>query len=312
MRPTCFVGWLVIASAAFATEPPITALAFTPDGKSVLVGSQAGVELRSWPELKRVRSLATELANVHDLAFSPDGTVLAIAGGSPAEKGTVELVRWPEGTLRHRVSPHRDVIYAIAWSGDSLSIVTASADQTVRKLDARTGKSTGVFEGHSRGVIAAVFLSGDKQLVTAGGDESLRVWDAESGKSERILSNHTKPVTGLAVRPTAGKTAAPTLVSISDDRTVRLWQPTVGRMVRFARLASEPRAVSWTADGAAILVACKDGALRVIDPETVEVRQTIPAIDGIAYALAVASDGSILVGGRAGQLRRIKLADDRR
>src|SRR5262249_61952541 len=117
-----------VAGPAGPVAPPLTALALTPDGKSVVLGAQAGLEVRSWPELERVRTLATELANVHDLAFSPDGTVLAIAGGSPAEKGTVELVRWPEGTLRHRVSPHRDVIYAIAWSGDSLSIVTASAD----------------------------------------------------------------------------------------------------------------------------------------------------------------------------------------
>jgi WD40 repeat protein len=312
MRAAFFVGCLLVAPAAFAAEPPITALAFTPDGKAILVGSQAGVQVRDWPDLKPLRSLATELASVHDFAFSPDGKMLAIAGGSPAEKGTVELVRWPDGTLLHRVSPHKDVIHAVAWSSDSLAIVTASADQTVRKLDARMGKPTGVFEGHSRGVLAAVFLPGDKQLVTAGGDESLRVWDAESSKAERILPNHTKPVTGLAVRPAGDRSTPPILVSISDDRTVRLWQPTTGRMIRFARLPSEPRAVAWTADGALILVACKDGALRVIDPETVELRQTIPAVEGVAYALAVASDGSSLVGGRNGQLKRTVFAADKR
>ena len=312
MRPGLLLSWLLVAPPVFAAEPPITALAFAPDGKTVLVGSQSGVQVRTWPALRLVRSLTTELTNVHDLAFSPDGKVLAIAGGSPAEKGTVELVRWPDGTLLHRVSPHKDVIYVVAWSDDSPTVVTASADHTVRKLDTRTGKPTGVFEGHSRGVLAAVFLPGDKQLVTAGGDESLRVWDAESGKAARILSNHTKTVTGLAERPSGDKSIPPMVASISDDRTVRLWQPTVGRMVRFARLPSEPRAVAWTADGASILVACKDGALRVIDPETVEVRQTIPAVEGVAYALAVASDGSVLVGGRNGQLKRVELAPDKR
>jgi WD40 repeat protein len=309
MRPALLSVGLLVAPAAFAAEPPITALAFSPDGKSVLVGSQAGVQVHSWPELKPVRSLQTDVSHIHDLAFAPDAKTLAVAGGAPAEEGTIELVGWPDGKLLHRVSAHKDVIHAIAWAADSATLVTASADQTVRRHNARTMKASAVFEGHSRGVFAAVYLPGDKQLVTAGGDESLRVWDIATGKLDRILSNHTKSVTGLAVRP---RTDPPLLCSISDDRTVRLWQPTLGRMVRFVRLPSEPRAVAWTADGVSILVACKDGALRVIDPETVEVRQTIPAIDGVPYSLAVAADGSLLIGGRDGQLKRVKLPEDRR
>ena len=173
------------------------------------------------------------------------------------------------------------------------------------RLDASSGKSTIAYEGHSRGVLAAVFLPGDKQLVTAGIDESLRIWDADTGKPDRVLSNHTRPVNGLALRPSTDKTAPPVLASISDDRTVRLWQPTLGRMVRFARLPSEPRAIAWTADGTSILVACKDGQLRMIDPETVEVRSSLRAVSGVAYSMAIAEDGSIVVGGGNGQLKRI-------
>jgi WD40 repeat protein len=296
--------WFFVGSAAFAAEPPVTGLAFTPEGNSVLVGSQAGVQVRSWPELKLVRSLQTDLSHVHDLAFSPDGKTLAIAGGSPGEKGLLELIAWPDGTLLHRKSLHKDIIHSVAWAANSATIVTASADQTVRRLNARNGNASSVLEGHSRGVFAVVFLPGDNQLVSAGGDETIRVWEIAKGQTERILSNHTKPVTGLAARPASDP---PMLASIGDDRTVRLWQPTLGRMVRFARLASEPKAVAWTADGNSILVAGKDGALRVIDPETVEVRQTIPAIDGVAYSLAVAPDRSVLVGGQRGQLKRVQL-----
>jgi WD40 repeat protein len=273
----------------------------------LLTGSQSGVQVYVWPELRLDRPFKTELANVHDLAFSPDGKMLAVAGGSPAEKGIVELFQWPDGKLLHRLTPHKDVIHAVAWSSDSATIATASADQTVRLHDARTGKSTLLLEGHSRGVLAVVFLPGDAQIVSAGGDETLRIWNANTGKAERLLSNHTKPVTGLAVRPATDREAPPVVASISDDRTVRLWQPTLGRMMRFARLPSEPRALTWFADGSSILVACKDGSLRIIDPETVEVRMSISAIDGVAYCLAVASDGSVVLGGQNGQLKRIEI-----
>jgi len=292
--------------SAIAIEPPITAIAFAPDGKSVVVGSQAGVKILTWPDLKFDRAISTELANVHDIAFSPDGVKLAVVGGSPAEKGTIELWQWPDGKLQRRFNPHKDVIHSLAWTADSRTIATASADQLVKLHDATTGKTKIAFEGHSRGVLAVVFLPGDKEVVTAGSDETLRLWDCATGKLERNLSNHTRAVTGLAVRPASDRSESPYLASIADDRTVRIWQPTLGRMVRFARVASEPRAIAWSRDGASIVVACKDGAIRVIDPDSVEMRATVPVVDGIAYSFVIAGDGSLLVGGRDGQLKRAK------
>ena len=48
---------LLPAPDGLASEPPVTALAFAPDGRSVLAGSQAGLVVRSWPDLKPVRNL---------------------------------------------------------------------------------------------------------------------------------------------------------------------------------------------------------------------------------------------------------------
>src|SRR5262249_2187675 len=136
---------------------------------------------------------------------------------------------------------------------------------------------------------------------------SLRLWNADNGQVLRTFTNHTRPVHDLKVRPGDNGKSPPLIVSVSEDRTVRLWQPTVGRLMRFARLESAPLAVAWAADGGAILGACKDGRLRVIDPATVEVLENLPALDGVAYSLAVAPDGSVLVGGQNGQLRRVVL-----
>ena len=78
-------------------------------------------------------------------------------------------------------------------------------------------------------------------------------------------------------------------------------------MMRFARLPSPPLSLAWTRDGAVIVTACRDGRLRVIDPSTVEILEDLPALDGVAHSLAVAPDGTILVGGENGQLRRVRL-----
>lgn len=292
--------WLVLAMLPGAA-PPVTAVAFAPGGTEVVVGSQAGLEVRTWPELKPVRVLKTELDHVHDLAFSPDGKTLAAAGGTPAKRGTVELYRWPSGELLRRFSPHRDLVYAVDWRADSAVLATAGADG-VGGVHLISGDGGRKLEGHSRAVLAATFLPDNAGLLTAGVDASLRLWDARTGELVRTLPNHTLPVHDLAVRP---GTTPPLVVSVSDDRTVRFWQPTVGRLVRFARLEAVPLAVTWSAAGA--VVACKDGRVRVIDPDTAEVTDDRPALDGPAYSVAVGPDGSALVGGRGGHLRRVTL-----
>ena len=92
------------------------------------------------------------------------------------------------------------------------------------------------------------------------------------------------------------------VASIGADRTLRLWQPTIGRMVRLARLESDPTALAWLADGRAVAVACADGHVRLIDPETVAILSDLPALDGRPYCLATAPDGSLLVGGQHGRI----------
>lgn len=270
-------------------KAPITAVAFSPDGKSVVVGSQLGIEIRSWPALEPQKSFKTPLAHVHDLAFSPDGKLLAAAGGSPGEKGQVERFDWPEGKSRDVVAPHDDLVYRVAWSKTGESFATASADQRIFLAGT-------YLSGHSRSVLAVAFLPDGDLLVSAGVDQSLRVWNVKDGRLLRTLDNHTAAVNDLAVRPGTAD-GPPVVASAGSDRTVRLWQPTLGRLMRFARLPSAPLAIAWTKGGERLVASCVDGRVRVLDPETVQISADLPALSGWAYSLAISPDDKFAVVG---------------
>ncbi len=297
--------WLLGSVCALAadTVPPITALEVSPDGKHVAVGSQAGVEIRSYSDLEFERRLETRLSHVHDLAFSPGGDVLAAVGGTPAESGEIEFFRWPDGELIRRAKPHDDLIYCVDWAPGGSRWATASADGTVFL----GGQQVQRLKGHSRPVTSVVFLPDGKIIVSAGLDNSLRVWDAATGELVRTLDNHIAAVRAVAVRP-GRDDDLPMIASAGADRTIRFWQPTIGRLMRFARVPADPLDIDWTPDGNQLLAACADGKLRVVDPVSVEVRPTLDGVDGWAYAIAAANaDRFALIAGEDHQLRRIPL-----
>lgn len=300
----CLLLCFVVANAASATEPPIAAVAFAPDGDTVVAVSQSGLREFRWSNLERLRTIKATASNLHCLAFSPNGRQLAVGGGNPSEKGIVEVFSWPAGESVVTINGHTDSVRSVVWP-DNSELLSASIDRRIKlwELDKKEGALL-TYKGHSRSVDAICLLKDGKTLVSAGVDQSVRVWDVESGKLIRSSNQHIKPVHALALRHVAGE--LPMVASAAGDRTIRFWQPTIGRMVRYVRLDAEPLNIAWLRDGSRIVASCVDGRVRVIDADEVKVIQTLPALKGWAYAIAVhPSDGSIVVGGSDGQLRRI-------
>ena len=262
----------------------------------MVLASQAGLSVRDWPDLNPVRKLSTTLVNIHDMAFSPDGRSLAVAGGTPSEAGLAQILAWPGGVSSCELHGHDDSVLAVAWMNDS-AIATASLDHEIVVWDVITRQPIERLKGHSRGVSNLCFLRDKDVLISSGLDQNLRVWNSKSGKMVRTLNNHTKEVHELALQPATE--GLPMIASVSNDHTVRLWQPTIGRMVRFAQLSATPLAVEWLADGSQVAVAATDGYVRLIDPDTVEVLQTIPGRQGVGLFSCRSSQRRKPVGGRA-------------
>lgn len=305
----------VLALRAAQAAAPLSGLAVSPDGSLVVVGSTAGLAIHSAAELTARGRMATDLEHVAALSFSPDGKYLAAAGGAPAESGAVEIFTWPQRELFRRWDFAVDLVYAVDWSTDSRSLALASFDGTAWQLSIQPSDEAADRQwhpGHSRGLTAVCLLpvragaDNPPLAVTAGVDQTLRVIDLQSGAPVRTLHNHTAPVHALALQP-AAQDALPVVASMSDDRTVRFWQPTIGRMMRFARLDSVPLCHAWSHDGERLVVGCTDGKLRAIDPQTAAVTHVHPVADSPLVSLAtLPGKSAVLVGTHAGALRRIE------
>lgn len=284
------LGWMPVSVSA---DPPITAAAFTPDGDGVIVGSQAGLRLFTWPSLSVPTPLQTQLENIHHMAFSPNGQRLLISGGVPGESGNIEIRIWPNRVLQSTISPHEDVIYQATWSPDGTLIATAGADGFCNVIDANTGQIKTQFSGHSRPVLTVEFLDAD-HCVSGSVDQTIRLWKVSDGGLLRTLNNHVNTVNMLARQAPAADRNLDQLASISGDRTVRIWQPRIGRLVKFARLSTEPQRMVWSADFKSLYVATNTSMIHTVDAATMKVIAEQATTVGYIHELLLDSKRQIL------------------
>jgi len=115
------------------------------------------------------------------VAWSPDGTRLAIADGARIWLYDADLR--PVGALEG----HTEAVRALAWSPQGDRLASASLDDTVRVWDVASRQPLTVLTGHTDWVFAVAWSPDGTQLVSGGADDNIRLWDVPSGQALTAL-----------------------------------------------------------------------------------------------------------------------------
>jgi WD40 repeat protein len=109
----------------------------------------------------------------------------------------------------------------------------------------------------------------------------------------RTLSGHTDMVWSVALSQDGQ-----TLVSGSQDNTIKVWNPTTGELSRTINAqAGSVRAVSLSADGKTLAAGNGDNSIKVWDLPTGKLRYTLSGHTGSVWSVALSQDGKTLVSG---------------
>jgi len=234
------------ASAFSGHTDPVSCVAFAPDGRSALSGSDDQT-LRLWDVAsgKELRRFEGHRDAVTAVAFSADGRFAA----SGSRDRTVRLWDVASGRERGRLEGHTGKVRCVAFTPDGKTILSGCEDATLRLWDADTGKELRRLVGHTADVTAVAFAPDGRQALSGSHDRSVRLWDVASGKELRRLDGHTREVYAIAFSPD-GKHAA----SGGNDHLVCLWDVVRGRELR--RLEGHANAVirvAFSPDGKQVL-----------------------------------------------------------
>src|SRR5262245_19042772 len=209
--------------------PPVAAVAFSPDGKMLATGVYGRVPVWDLRTAKPVKVLTNVLGAVNDLKFSPNGKLLAVAGGQPSTRGDLRLFDTTEWKLLHSLGGHLDTVSCVAFSPDGTKLASASFDKTVRLWNVAEAKLIHSYTGHLDFVYAVAFGPDGSWYVTASKDRTGRVIDTATGKGLFTLSGSDQEVLAVATNPTSGQVMAAGL-----DPQVSWYDPKTGERARRA------------------------------------------------------------------------------
>jgi WD40 repeat protein len=241
-----------------------TALAFSPDGKTLAVGNRFG-QIKLW-DVEHNREggkFRGHREGVRGLVWSPDGNTLASSAGDR------EVVLWSvrTGRERFRLTPDMGEVAAMAFTADGERLALAgsvrdgdaggkdifSRPGEVRFFDVETGKERGAWGGFPEGVISLAVSPDGKVLAAADRSGTVRLWGLAEGRELAEL-NEKGDVRLLAFSPDGKMLAGGPAFG---DKPVVFWdvasRKEVGRLQAFER--SSLSLLTFTADGQTLVIA---------------------------------------------------------
>ncbi len=179
---------------------PTNAVAISPDSTLIVTGHN-DTTVRLWDvAIGGLRAVLRDHTQpVRAIAFSPNGLLIASAGGSETtgEDSAIRLWDTNAQTLFATLPGHTGAVMALAFSPDGSLLATAGLDNTVRLWDVASASPGTVLSGYTKPVRALAFSPDGMWLASAGDDQTIVLWEVGPG-TQTLLEGHPGPVTALA------------------------------------------------------------------------------------------------------------------
>jgi WD40 repeat protein len=277
----------------------IYAVAFSPDGKTLVCSGPDSVKLYATPQPgatfkldnPRITLPSTSFSNA--LAFSRDGKSLFTG----SLDGLIRFWDPENGQMIGSFKGHAGDVRALAFNPGGNQLASAGYDSMVRLWDFDIVLQARDVARHDGPIWSAVFSPDGDRVLTASADRTARVWEMGTGKELLTLAGHNAPVTAAMYGPD-GKLIA----TVGSDKALRIWDAVSGAPLRLGEgHTGTITSLDFSADSKQIVTGGADRRIKVWDAGTAKEILSIDDNLSLVASVAFRPDGKQIAVGNVDQ-----------
>jgi len=253
------------------------------------------------------------------MAFTPDGAVLASAGGNN-EDFAIRLWDVASGQSLRKLDGHSGIVWGLAFSPDGQMLVSASSDATAKIWDWRNGTLIQSLDFPAE--VVSVSFSPDGQILAVGGVDEPQgdvqlaaIWTFSVGSWKPLLKfPEYWNITALVYSPDGRW-----LAGGGTSRNVQIWRTGDGTSVFTLNHAHQVLDAAISPDGSIVATAtcqvtindeCTEGSVWLWNLSTGRLINKLKGFPDVVESVAFSVDGSSLIASsRDGMLRVYATSD---
>ncbi|MDE0636003.1 MAG: T9SS type A sorting domain-containing protein [Candidatus Poribacteria bacterium] len=263
-------------------ENPSNILGVSPDASMYVIrGLDNTIQLRNITDGSLKVTLKGNTEDIHLIAFSPDGRMLA-----GARDKNIHLWNLTTGEQNATLEGHTEWIVSIVFSPDGTTLASRSYDNTLRLWDVATATHKTTLSKYMRGIHYLLFSPDGNTLISGDTNYDVQVWDVNTGQKKKDFD--ALSLLCIAISPDGSTLAT------GGFSGLHLWNVATGtHIAELGRSFSWVFSVAFSPDGSTLASGGRD-ELYLWDVESRTRKMSIDGHRRGVSGMAISPNGNIL------------------